>query len=258
MAIFRTQEHTPDVYPRKSRDFQLLCNVFDCVNGGVKYDIDSIVDIVDTNQCNERLLPLLQTKLGFFTNENLTNEELRLVLIAFMKIVKDKGSRIGIREAIEVFLKVSNASKDSRIIVTNVDKSVNNSLANTRLSNTYIVEVSIQSDKVDTTLLTEILKYVLPAGYQLRYSFYDTYENVIQVGSADTVQIVFIKKTDNDGIRVRDSKLEAELENGVNPVMHSVHGVSTTATVPQGINCDDTYLDRETFETLYLGSDNNE
>ena len=59
--IFRLQENVPDVYARKSRDFQLLCNVFDILQGGIKYDIDTITSVVDTRYCSERLLPLLQS-----------------------------------------------------------------------------------------------------------------------------------------------------------------------------------------------------
>ena len=96
MATFRISEHVPDVYPRKSRDFQLFCSIFDCIFGQLKYNIDSIRDITDTAQCNERLLPLLQTKLGFFTNVKISSDDLRVILKAFPTIVRNKGSRTGI------------------------------------------------------------------------------------------------------------------------------------------------------------------
>ena len=144
MAIFRLQENMPDVYVRKSRDFQLLCNSFDAVFNSVKNDIDSITNVVDTRLCSERLLPLLQTKLGFFTNKHLTATELRIVLQAFKYIVRDKGSRTGIREAIEVFLKVANASNKSRIQIVDNFVSIDGHTSETRPGNTYIVEVAIE------------------------------------------------------------------------------------------------------------------
>lgn len=264
MAVFRIQEHTPDVYPRKSRDFQLLCNVFDCVNSSVKYDIDSIVDILDTVQCNDRVLPLLQTKLGFFTDKHLTAEELRLVLISFMKIVKDKGSRIGIREAIEVFLKISNISRKSKISILNVDKSIDKtpdrSLVKTRLANTYIVEISIESDKIDTTILTEILRYVLPAGYKLKYSFYKSTENITQTVYSDTIHIVFIKKIDNDGIRVLTDNVGGSEINysDMYEGEFGIHGVGTTSTVPSNIEVEDKSDYLESLEGFTLGEQESE
>ena len=83
MAVWRLQEHSPDVYPRKSRDYQLFSVLFDCINSGVKFDIDSIRDVVDTNQISERLIPYLQTKLGYFTDLKISTEKLRLILKAF-------------------------------------------------------------------------------------------------------------------------------------------------------------------------------
>ena len=205
MAIFRLQENMPDVYVRKSRDFQLLCNSFDAVFNSVKNDIDTITNVVDTRLCSERLLPLLQTKLGFFTNKHLTATELRTVLQAFKYIVRDKGSRTGIREAIEVFLKVANASNKSRIQIVDNFVSIDGHTSETRPGNTYIVEVAIEGQQVDTTLLTELLKYVLPAGYQLKYSFYNATQTVTQIHDKDTVHIIFVDKSDNNGIRLTTS-----------------------------------------------------
>lgn len=210
MAIFRLQENMPDVYVRKSRDFQLLCNSFDAVFNGVKNDIDSITNVVDTRLCSERLLPLLQTKLGFFTNKHLTATELRTVLQAFKYIVRDKGSRTGIREAIEVFLKVANASNKSRIQIVDNFVSIDGHTSETRPGNTYIVEVAIEGQQMDTTLLTELLKYVLPAGYQLKYSFYNATQTVTQIHDKDTVHIIFVDKSDNNGIRLTTSNNSAD------------------------------------------------
>ena len=78
--VFRLQQSVPDVYARKSRDFQMLCNLFDILFGSIKNDIDSMTDILDARTCSERLLSLLQTKLGFFSSQHITNEELRVVL----------------------------------------------------------------------------------------------------------------------------------------------------------------------------------
>jgi len=201
MAIFRLQENVPDVYPRKSRDFQLMCNAFDIVNSAVKYDIDSITNIANTRLCKDNVLPLLQTKLGFFTKQSMTTEELRAVLQAFRYVVKDKGSRKGIQAAIEVFLKIANASNKSRITILDnyqYEQYVNEDIR----GNTYIVEIAIEGRQVDTTLLTELLKYVLPAGHQLKYSFYRAMTPVSHIKSSDTVQIIFMDTSDSRAVRV--------------------------------------------------------
>ena len=119
MSIFRLQEHTPDVYPRKSRDFQLLCNLFDCMNGGIKFDIDSIRDITDTDLCNERLLNYLQTKLGFFTTKPLNLYAQRVILKSFPYLINNKFSKKGIIQSIRLFLRSQVINSQVKIKVIN-------------------------------------------------------------------------------------------------------------------------------------------
>lgn len=202
--IFRLQENVPDVYARKSRDFQLLCNLFDILQGGLKYDIDTITSVVDTRYCNEKLLPLLQTKLGFFTNEHLTTDELRTLLTSFQTIVKNKGSSKGIRQAIELYLKVIGASRNSKITITNSNSNEPSNVISF-YNNSYIVEVSIEGQITDTTLLTEILKYVLPAGYKLQYSFYQSTSNIDHIVEKGTINIVIISSAINNQVTAKDS-----------------------------------------------------
>ncbi len=239
MAVFRLQENVPDVYTRKSRDFQLLCNVFDCVNNGVKYDIDSIVDILDTRKCNERLLPLLQTKLGFFSNKNFTASQLRAVLTSFKQIVKDKGSEIGIKEAIEVFLKISNASNKSEIRQINKDLSVSEESVKTRLTNNYLIDVAIESGTLDVTILTELLKYVLPAGYRLQYSFYSSFDNVSVVNEDDVLNIIFLSSVGDDGTSIGNNQVTARGDEDSFYGYTGVNGVSTSRSVTKDTKFND-------------------
>lgn len=221
MAIFRIQEHVPDVYARKSRDFQLLCNAWDALQSCVKYDIDSIADITDTRRCNERLLPLLQTKLGFFTRKELTANELRKSLQSFKYLVKDKGSRTGIRDAIEVYLSVLGASNKSKINITNAYVNADGITVEGMPCNTYVVEVAIEGKKMDTTLLTELLKYVLPPGYLLEYSFYTSAEQATKVDTDDKIQIVFVDTWDHNGIVLDDYKINKQILPPIKEIVNS-------------------------------------
>lgn len=198
MSIFRLQENVPDVYVNQSRDFQLLCNSFDAVYNAVKYDIDSIVCTADTKLCSDKLLPLLQTKLGFFSKYKFNTNELRIVLQAFPYIVKHKGSRKGIIAAIEVFFKVINASRRCR--VTLVEKPDIDSL-----SKSYCVLISIEGTKVNTALLTEILHYVVPAGYSIQYSFYKQSDANEGISVSHALQTNFANIKDSRAIRTSDS-----------------------------------------------------
>ena len=208
MAIFRLQEHTPDVYPRKSRDFQLLCNVFDCMNNGVKFDIDSIRDITNTDLCNERVLNYLQTKLGFFSNKSINTNAQRLILKAFPYLIKNKGSRKGIEQAIQVFLKTQGVQGHTKVQTFNKEVSIDAKSGINKLSNIYVVELGIQSKLLDTTILDEILKYIIPAGYLVKYSFYKAHNIEDEVVNSDTIKIIFVQESLNSGIRLSESAQE--------------------------------------------------
>ena len=54
-------------------------------------------------------------------------------------------------------------------------------------------------------MLTELLKYVLPAGYKLKYSFYTALEPVSMISANDTIDIAFVNIGDSRGIRATTS-----------------------------------------------------
>lgn len=179
MATFRLQHNAPDVYSRKSRDFQLFCNVFDCLFGSLKYDIDSILDVTDTTFFNERLIPYLQTKLGFWTNLKISAESLRIILKGFTYAVRNKGSIKGVEQAVYLFLKVKNINTNVHVEVINEDA-----------DNPYTVLIGTEASLGDTSILDEILKYILPAGYAYRYVFYADTSFEVGIEHADSVNVI--------------------------------------------------------------------
>lgn len=202
MATFRMQDHSPDVYVRKSRDFQLFCNIFDCLNGALKYDIDSILDIIDTNQCNERLITLLQTKLGFWTNVKIPSSHLRTILKAFPYIIKNKGSIKGVEQAVQVFLKIKKIRTKIHIEVRNEDSEY-----------PYTVMIGTQERLTDTNILEAILKYVLPAGYAVRYIFYADTSFKTELQHSDSVQVVFANTGVLSSVRGAEQDVPSTLNN---------------------------------------------
>lgn len=171
MSVFRLQENTPEVYTNTSRDFQLIERLYDCVINGIRFDVDSILNIVDTNSIDSKLLSLLQTKIGFFTQNGITDDDLRYILKAFPVIVKNKGSLKGIEGAVNVFLKLKHVNTNVYIKIFNKQGQY-----------PYIVQIGLNMPYMDTALLDEILKYVLPTGYVVSYMF-----NNNEFGIANTV-----------------------------------------------------------------------
>ena len=194
--MFRLINNVPEAYVNRSRDFQLLCNLFDLVNNGVKFDIDTIMTQQDTELCRDTLLPLLQHKLGFFTGTTIDDESLRTILKVFPSLVKKKGTKEGIIEAIQLFFYTQNVNGNTAVYIRN-------SLGG--VSGDYIVQCELTSQVVSNLdILYEILKYIIPTGYFVEYFIYrDSVLPKFEVSSGQTIRIVAISddsqsEIDND------------------------------------------------------------
>lgn len=161
--IIYFDEKFPNYYMDGSRDFQLLARLLTLVLNSAKVEADSLLYLNDAKLINDKLLPLLQTKVGFWTNKEFTNDELRFVCEAFDLLVRKKGSRDGIVGAIELFLKTIHVATDFNILIIN-----KNNLG----ENLYEIQIGIEYFYHDYSLLLEILKYILPTGYIVTVYYY--------------------------------------------------------------------------------------
>lgn len=194
--MINIRNNVPDVYVRKSRDFQVLCNTFDCVNHAVKFDIDSIDNLTNTTLCNEAILPLLQSNLGFFTDVKITGKDLRTILKSFPYLLHNKGTYIGIQQAIQLFLKVIDTDRATKISIINNQETLDkNGVSITDI--VYVIHINIKDNILDTSILTELLKYIIPAGYAVQYHFYKESNLSTKVFYKDVVNIVFIDSSNN-------------------------------------------------------------
>lgn len=200
MAIFRLQNHTPENYVNPSRDFQLLCRLFDCINSGVRYEINSMKNVLSTEECMNNLLPLLQTKLGFFTKYSYDDEELRIILRGFVNMVKSKGTQKAIQEAINVYLRICGLDTVGEAVITQASHSIS---------------IGFMSRPRDTRILEEILKYIIPTGYFVEFYFYS-------------------KDKEKSKILHKDNVYGLNISNKYNSQIASINGtiLSTGADIP--------------------------
>ena len=164
--MFRLQNHVPEVYVDRSRDFQLFCRLYDSCFSGVKFSIDSMTRLTDTKHCDSSVLELLKTKLGLFSTIDVDASELRYLLQAFPTIMRYKGSKRSVE-----YIKVLYTKMYSNVSVPEVEYGADCTLR-------FIFSEPPKNDK----LLLELLKYVLPTGYIISYDVakikdYRTYLN---------------------------------------------------------------------------------
>lgn len=148
--MFRVTENVPDIYVEESRDFQLLARLYDLAFHCSRFSIDSMKYISDAHYCNESILPLLSSKVGFFNDKDLEDRYHRFIVCAFPYIIKNKGSAKSVQQVTNLFSRLVNAS----FVVT--------------LGNNDIT-ITFESYAPDVVLLREVLSYVKPAGMTLKF-----------------------------------------------------------------------------------------
>lgn len=210
MSMINVQEMTPQIYTEESRDFQLLSRLYDSVFNGLKFDTDSIAELIDTQQCRTSVLQLLQTKLGFFTERKIDDEKLRKILECFPILVKNKGSLRAVKETLYLFLRMYSVSSELEVYYLKTPYSEPFTedmpcvLANGKLpeNNSLIIRIHSFETKPDTTVIEEIFRYILPAGINYYIEFDKNVELPdIVLTTEDSAELLFI--SDNMGSEVR-------------------------------------------------------
>lgn len=152
-------KQVPNVYVDESRDFQLYLRLLNVIIGGTKFSIDSIVDIFDPKICNNRVLDLLCTTFNFNPKIKFTDEELRIILAGFGSLIKNKGTRKGIEQAISLVLKTQNIVTDYDVAIINQNVSIESEM-------NYYIQITIPKE-INRLYLYELLEYVKPVGYTI-------------------------------------------------------------------------------------------
>lgn len=200
MSMIRLQHQTPSIYTEESRDFQLLSRLYDCIINGIQFDVSTMTSILDTKSCRDIMLPLLQTKLGFFSKKEIDNYSLRYILQTFPDLVKNKGSLKAIKDTIATYLKIINSRSEITIYYVHGGMDLDNGYHVP--DNTVLV--GINTGFQDMLLLEEIFKYILPIGVGYYFYFYSTLSFKDKLKLNDNADLLFVSHNINDTLREHD------------------------------------------------------
>lgn len=152
--LFKLEENVPDIYVEMSRDFQLLCRVYDIFVNSNIITQSKIRQQLNIDQIDDKLLKLLAGRLGFSSDNYIPTEVMRSILLQFPFMIKNKGTKVGIEQAIRSVIKQT--SKVNSVYVSDITIA------------TGEIKVTVESDDasaVDMSYLSNVLKYVIPVGY---------------------------------------------------------------------------------------------
>ena len=166
--MFTTTQNVPSIYVEKSRDFQLLCNIIDVFVNSVTGNANKMQLQNSAQFCDERLLPLLATYVGFFTQEYLPAAVQRNIISVFPFIIKNKGNKQSIDVAATAALRVYP-------LINSIETTIINRInIGTEKDPVYkpvykvVVTCNCQNwFDIDERYIREVMKYTLPTGYLL-------------------------------------------------------------------------------------------
>ena len=95
---------TPDVY-KDSADFRFFLRWFEAALTKIHYDTEHAEDLQDPLKCPDWLLWMLADTMGFKYDSRLPVSFNRLVLVYFMSMIRNRGSKDGVTLAAEVNLR---------------------------------------------------------------------------------------------------------------------------------------------------------
>lgn len=217
--MFRVQDNVPEVYINESRDFQILARLSDVLFSGMKYDIDSMVNILDAALARDTMLELMCTKIGFFPRIHIDANVLKYIIASFPYIIKYKGTRRGVEWAVNAILKAeNNPDAIGRPIITITGAEVTDG-SGSQVPYTVYIYSTIQI--YNKAALKEVLRYVLPAGYNYQLlSYYDINEgNAYQAlfEQQDELRVIRTPAIKTSALRTSDTTIslaDDSLKNG--------------------------------------------
>ena len=148
--MIKTQNLVPEVYYNRSRDFQLIGRVYDIVFNYLKTNIDTISNLPNTDEVDDKLVNLVSTTLGFKEYHSYNVKQLKALCSIFTVVIRNKGNIQSIQYVLDMLCNIENSSTKAEIVTDTKD--------------IYNLKVFIPQDISDTTLFQDILNYILPAG----------------------------------------------------------------------------------------------
>ena len=176
--MLNVETFVPQIYVKKSRDFQMYCKMLELVANDIKYNADTITDTFDVSRCNNRMLELLCTLYNYQPKRDISDQDLRLILANYNYLIKHKGCKKGIEAAISLTVKL-----------TGKHLSWGYSLLNKDNENQPIYELRVTiGGEYDKNYLHEFLELVLPVGFIIEDSIAETTEKETEVAAVVTYQ----------------------------------------------------------------------
>lgn len=207
--MIRFQESVPDYYIEESRDFQVLCRLYDFTYNALKYNIDSMSTITNTRFAKDTILPLIGDKFGIYDKDSYSN---RYLLEALPIAIKYKGSIKAVNILINAFLDSEEVFDYVTAFHCTDEESARevSELLNREVKPySIVIFLSTYPSMVNLHVLDEYLKMVIPSGMIVEYMFGMNIRVLEQFRYKEYVFLFFTNmSTEVDEVREKMTKVQ--------------------------------------------------
>lgn len=156
--MLETSKLVPHIYTKSSRDFQFYLKLLDVVVNSSRLSASKITDTYNPNICSNRLLQLLASIYNYSGRYDMTDEDLRVVLDNYSFLVRNKGTKRGVAQAVSTVIKLTGNTRTAYSTdIRRFDETGNAQ---------FVIRVSV-SGKFNRRYLEELLAAVAPVGFVL-------------------------------------------------------------------------------------------
>ena len=152
--MIKTYNLVPEVYYKRSRDFQFLGRLYDVIFNYIKMNSNIVGTIPYGSDIDNELVPLVCTTLGFKQIHEYNTKQLKELCSIFSLCLRNKGNLKSIQDLLNLLLNVEDESEEAHVEVD--------------LHNPYLLNIFLPTSVTDTSLFEDMLLYLLPAGMSYR------------------------------------------------------------------------------------------
>ena len=147
--MIKTYNLVPEVYYKRSRDFQMLGRIYDVIFNYMKMNTNLINNVPYEQNIDDKLISLVTTTLGFKEMHEYNAKQLKGLCSIFADCLRNKGSLSSIRQLLNLLLNVEDEEDEADV--------------RRDLDNPWLLNIYIPQTISDTSLFEDMLLYILPA-----------------------------------------------------------------------------------------------
>lgn len=210
--MIRCQELVPDYYIEESRDFQTLCRLYDYTFNSLKFNIDTMQSLTNTQLVKDTVLPLVGDKFGIYDKHSYTNREL---LTALPTAVINKGSLKAVKILLNAYLDSLNIF-DYAVAYHSKDEDsadeVSKLLSRDIKPYSIVIVLSTSPKLVDLHVLNEFLKMIIPCGMIVEYVFGINKFILDKFKYSENVFMYFVRGNEQSTVKSKSTRYYATVD----------------------------------------------